>query len=53
MTIMFAYLQSTRVERPAMQTSRQRKDFAQIFLLVKWDVAIDRETICHFFFKIF
>ena len=33
---MFSYLQSTRVERPAMQTSRQRKDFAQILLLVKW-----------------
>ena len=31
-----AHLPSTRVERAAMQTSRQRKDFAQILLLVMW-----------------
>ena len=35
-TIMFTYLPSTGVERPAMQTPRQRKDFAQMLLAVKW-----------------
>ena len=39
-TIMFANLLATRVERPVMQTSRRRKDFAQIVPLVVWIVTI-------------
>ena len=49
--IMFAYPPSTRVERPDMQTPRQRKDFAQILPLVMWIPTISFAVGAHKFRK--
>ena len=49
--IMFAYPSSTRVERPNMQTLRQRKDFAQILPLVMWIATISFAVGAHKFRK--
>ena len=42
-TIMFLFLQSTRVDWLVVETSRQRKDFAQILQLVK---RISHDIVC-------